>query len=531
MAAWILQNVVTTAVLAVAVALGCRLFRIGPVARHALWVIVLIKFVTPPIVIWPWTIPDPLGIAAFDSRRENAAVAVAHSAALPDMTGAEVVGLQVPAPVVDPDDAPSGVRTFDVLSWVLAVWIAGSITFSLIELVRVLRFMRVVRRAGRVDQQLEDRVRQIAENLGLRRIEVASVPGLSSPVIWCVGRPRLLWPAALAPAGDLDACTDGLIVHELAHVLRRDHYIGWIELAAGTVWWWNPLYWWVRASRREQSELACDAWVISALPNGRRAYAESLLALSCNQPLPPSLAVIGVRASHRRVLERRLVMIMKGRVPLRLPLAGFVSLALLAAATLPAWAFGQQPPPPPPAPPVPVVAAQAPAPPTTPPPSRAVALPATAPARAVRQTPPAPPPPPPPAAVRATPQTPPPPPPPAPATTAQRPRQSVAVRPAGLPTLRHEVVTQDGRRFTVHIAPKNLPEDGRKLFEGYQTDVATIQKEADTKVAARHEALVKSLEALQTEYTKAGRLDEAVAIRDYLRTLARVGEARYVIRR
>ena len=41
MAWWIFQSLVTTAALAAAVALVCRFGRIGPVARHALWVIVL----------------------------------------------------------------------------------------------------------------------------------------------------------------------------------------------------------------------------------------------------------------------------------------------------------------------------------------------------------------------------------------------------------------------------------------------------------------------------------------------------------
>ena len=156
-----------------------------------------------------------------------------------------------------------------------------------------------------------------------------------------------MWPSDLGQnlGNDVtDACVDGILVHELAHIKRRDHLIGWIELAAGVVWWWNPLFWSVRSALREQAELACDAWVISALPNGRRAYAESLLALSGATLLNPSMAAVGIRPTSRRVLERRLVMIMKGRVPLRLPVAGVFTIALIAAATLPAWATGQQTP-------------------------------------------------------------------------------------------------------------------------------------------------------------------------------------------
>ena len=67
MAWWIFQNVVVTTAAAAAVALICRFGRIGPVARHALWVLVLVKFVTPPLVVWPWAAPDPLGVAAMDS--------------------------------------------------------------------------------------------------------------------------------------------------------------------------------------------------------------------------------------------------------------------------------------------------------------------------------------------------------------------------------------------------------------------------------------------------------------------------------
>ena len=119
--------------------------------------------------------------------------------------------------------------------------------------------------------------------MGLDQVRVLILPGGGSPFVYGVGQPLLLWPAELTaelPAPFTDSCIDGLLVHELAHIKRRDHLVGWVELAASIVWWWNPLFWFVRAARREQAELACDAWVIAALPNGRRAYAESLLALS-----------------------------------------------------------------------------------------------------------------------------------------------------------------------------------------------------------------------------------------------------------
>jgi len=38
-------------------------------------------------------------------------------------------------------------------------------------------------------------------------------------------------------------------------------------------------------------------------------------------------------------------------------------------------------------------------------------------------------------------------------------------------------------------------------------------------VEARRAELVKALQAMQDQYTKAGKLDEAVAIRDYIRSI------------
>jgi len=45
----------------------------------------------------------------------------------------------------------------------------------------------------------------------------------------------------------------------------------------------------------------------------------------------------------------------------------------------------------------------------------------------------------------------------------------------------------------------------------------SIQKEMEAKLAALRGAVIQSLQALQDQYTKAGKLDEAVAIRDYLK--------------
>ena len=88
----------------------------------------------------------------------------------------------------------------------------------------------------------------------------------------------LLWPESILDKIPV-AGRQAVIVHELAHVARRDHdRLG----RAGCLvpWWWNPLFWYVRHQLRENAELACDSWVTGLFPDGRRAYAQVLVDLA-----------------------------------------------------------------------------------------------------------------------------------------------------------------------------------------------------------------------------------------------------------
>src|SRR6266700_1510447 len=55
---WLVQNTVTVAIAIPLVALACRVFRHRPAVQHALWLILLIKLMTPPLAVWPWSVND-----------------------------------------------------------------------------------------------------------------------------------------------------------------------------------------------------------------------------------------------------------------------------------------------------------------------------------------------------------------------------------------------------------------------------------------------------------------------------------------
>jgi hypothetical protein len=148
---------------------------------------------------------------------------------------------------------------------------------------------------------------------------------------------------------------DGLravLLHELAHLRRRDHWVRWLEMAAACVWWWNPLFRLTRRRIRQYAELACDAWVLAVLPKARRAYAEALLQVceSVTRTVQPAPA-LGVGGDSDD-FQRRLTMIMRESVACRVPRKSLLAIGLLALLIIPGWSLGDStkdsPPTPPP---------------------------------------------------------------------------------------------------------------------------------------------------------------------------------------
>src|SRR5205085_2360482 len=79
------------------------------------------------------------------------------------------------------------------------------------------------------------------------------------------GRPRVLLPAALW-ARLSEAQRDALLLHELAHLRRGDHWVRRLELAVLGLYWWLPTVWWARREIQRAEEECCDAWVVWASP-------------------------------------------------------------------------------------------------------------------------------------------------------------------------------------------------------------------------------------------------------------------------
>lgn len=354
----IVSNSLVVTVLAMALVLLGRIWK-NPVGLHVLWVLVLLKFVTPPLLILPvpltlnrqFPAPDQqkagqrvVGRSPVEASREGEDASVGPSRQEQrDSDDGESPRVVAPIDVASAVADQQGVSWMAVLTW---SWVVGSALFAAGQACRILRLRRLLRGALPAPPNIDRMAEEIGRRLGLSWTpEVLMVSVRLSPMVWSPGvRPRLVLPASLFARLDV-AAQEAIVAHELAHIRRRDHWVRLLELPVTTLFWWHPVVWWACRVLRELEEDCCDGMVLSAVPHGGRAYATALVDTldylsGRSMALPPATTGANTLVS----LSRRIKML-RNPAPAR-PLTVGRLLALLAVAAVPmAVAFAARTPP------------------------------------------------------------------------------------------------------------------------------------------------------------------------------------------
>jgi len=253
-----------------------------PAVAHLLWVLVLVKLVTPPLVSVP----------------------LSDSPGSMDCTlGACHCGPQTPTQAF----------VSDTLPWLLlGVWSAGAGATGWIAWRRWARFRQLIVHASPAPPEWQSLAARLAAELSIRcSPEILAVPGQLPPlVVPGRRRPRLLLPMDLMDQlGDSQKAA--ILLHELAHIRRGDHRVRVLELVVGVVYWWLPVVGSIGRQLRACEESCCDAAVVDRLPEARREYARLLLdVLDFASPLSGQTGLPSTAMSVAEGLEQRLLAIL-----------------------------------------------------------------------------------------------------------------------------------------------------------------------------------------------------------------------------
>lgn len=351
---WLLVPLLKNAILVVPlalIALGAGRWSRRPALAHLLWVLVLIKLLTPPLIDvplgWRLDVESWLGLKQEAPGRAEAAASSKTASAeqtklsyqSPRTSRRRTEGSPTATSLTSSTPTnnsswsaliPSGPRRLQLLA---GIWLGGSVLVALSLAWRAWRFHGYLCRAARPHETLGPRVGELAQEAAIGiSPQVVVIEGVMSPALWTLGRRAcLIFPARLAerlaPA-ELDA----LLLHELSHFARGDHWVRVLELAGQVLFWWHPVVWLARRELEAAEEQCCDAWVVEHQRASRHSYAQALLATIDFLHDPAHLPPLACGLGEVPLLRARLIQIMRGNIASRL--SRTVTALVLAAGLL-----------------------------------------------------------------------------------------------------------------------------------------------------------------------------------------------------
>jgi beta-lactamase regulating signal transducer with metallopeptidase domain len=295
----------STAILAAAWALARVLPRATAATRHLIWHGALVASLLAPFAMLAPVPRVPV-------VPQMLAAEVPHLPQVPRLS--EALDTRTANRSRTPGTSLTAATTSDALRTLITLGAAAS---SLWFALGWLSAARLVRRArpGPLDWQLE--LHALCERLRIgREVRLGIINDQGSPLATGLFRPAILLPqTAMLWTSDRRRA---VLIHELAHIKRRDCRVQLVAQAACALYWFNPLVWMAVAQLRRERERACDDEVLR-LGAQASGYATHLLDIARN--LRPALCPSAALAMARRSeFEGRLLAILatgRARVPAR----------------------------------------------------------------------------------------------------------------------------------------------------------------------------------------------------------------------
>ncbi len=326
--------------------------RSSAAARHLVWLVAIASVLALPLLsawlpAWRVAVLPPSAVAAPPAE----AIATLPDAMAPTASSNVPMEASITMPVPDAPlafEAPAAPRDWGRIAFF--VWCLGA---SLVALPMVLGHVRVRRLSRSARPAIGGAWGELASvlprQLGLAgRVRVLVSERATMPMAFGCANPTVLLPAN-AEQWPFARRRD-VMMHELAHVARRDCLTQLVAQAACALYWFNPLVWIAARALRGERERACDDVVVRA---GARPseYATHLLQVARDLRVPRATSLATVCMARRSQLSDRLLAILDERrnrrtVSRRFAVPAWLVATLIlvpAAAFVPSRALGTLP--------------------------------------------------------------------------------------------------------------------------------------------------------------------------------------------
>jgi len=330
---WLLRSTVQASVLICLILLIQILLagKLGVRWRHAFWLVLLIRMVTPwapqsRISIFN-LIPQPVPFSRAEYAQVELMDETSRSAVTNDTRSVSITTEPQGTPKTPIEtttaskEEPSGLKPpfFDVANLLPAIWLAGVAVLAVYVCANNFALLRIVRRERLLtEQKILDLLEDCKAEMGIRTIlGVVPTDKVKSASLFGFVRPRLLLPRGMIESLSRQELRY-VFLHELAHLKRHDIYLGWLTSLLQVLHWFNPLVWLAFYRMRVDRELACDYLVLARLTSGGLActqadesknYGRTIVSLLERFSHPRRLPSMAGILETKSQLKRRITMI------------------------------------------------------------------------------------------------------------------------------------------------------------------------------------------------------------------------------
>ncbi len=242
--------------------------RLRPAWHAALWLVVIVKFALP----WGPGLRFSLS---------DLVASLFSSAPVAEVTSNLPPALQPP---------PTAPHVGPALFWIAlaSIWAAGAVAVVIRATIAHRRTVAAAHAAELAPAGARTLVAQLAAQLGVRTPALRiGAPAIGPHVIGLLRATIVVPPALISEPTLLRAA----LLHELAHVRRRDVLGRTIQVAANALLWFWPIVRLVGRRLDAARETACDAWALEAGELARPTYARLLVRMAeLRAAAAPSLA-------------------------------------------------------------------------------------------------------------------------------------------------------------------------------------------------------------------------------------------------
>ncbi|MBZ9634790.1 M56 and phosphodiester glycosidase domain-containing protein [Clostridium sp. FP1] len=161
-------------------------------------------------------------------------------------------------------------------SWLLGVIIIAAYTIIMtVKLKNKLKNQHIC-----VNQEFISLLLQCKNKLNLKsNIKIINTNLVKTPCVFGFVKPKLLLPIDIENCLNRDEL-EFVILHELAHIKRKDILVSSISCALQIIHWFNPIIWYSFYRMRNDKELACDALALSYInSNDYINYGKTIIKL------------------------------------------------------------------------------------------------------------------------------------------------------------------------------------------------------------------------------------------------------------